>query len=99
MNSLSKTECPTTQDQNNCLLTVPEAAALLHISSGTLFHWISENRVPFIRFSSRCVRFSKSALLKWLEDLTHSAEKSPPANSFRNRSARAFCKSTSGEPK
>jgi excisionase family DNA binding protein len=99
MNSLSKTNCPTTHEKNDCLLTVPEAAAFLHLSPGTLFHWISENRVPFIRFSSRCVRFSKTALLQWLEGLTHSAEKLPPANSFRNRSAKAFCKSISGESK
>jgi DNA-binding XRE family transcriptional regulator len=53
-------------------------------SPGTLFHWISENRgVPCIRFSSRCVRFSKSALLIWLEGLTHSAEERPRAKPFR----------------
>jgi hypothetical protein len=88
-------------DGDDRLMTVPEAAVFLHISPGTLFHWISsENRgVPVIRFSARCVRFSKTALLKWLDGLTHSAGSPLHADVFRNRPTRAFRKSNSGEQK
>jgi len=61
-------------DHNDCLLTVPEAAAFLHLSSGTVYHLISERRIPVIRISSRCVRFSRQALMLWIEDLSESVE-------------------------
>ena len=55
------------------LLTVPEAAAFLHIAVGTAFHWISEGRLPTIHLSARCVRFSKVALQKWLKERSRRA--------------------------
>lgn len=49
------------------LLDVREAAALLGISPFSLYHWISEKRgIPVIRLSSRCVRFRKSDLEAWI---------------------------------
>lgn len=56
------------------LLTVTEAAALLHISPLSLYHFISQRRIPVVRISSRCVRFSRRALLEWVENRTQKAE-------------------------
>jgi len=58
------------------LLTVVEAARFLNITPGGLYHMISspDSRIPAIRISARCVRFSRNALLKWLDEMTQSAE-------------------------
>lgn len=85
--------------QDDHLLSVAEAAAFLHLSPGTIYHLISQKRVPVIKVSSRCVRFSKQALLTWLEDLSHSVEEPPPADFVRTRFTRQLKESTSGEQK
>ena len=51
------------------LLTVSELAERLGISPGTAYHWISQGRLPCVRFSSRCVRFRESDVEKMLERL------------------------------
>jgi len=53
------------------LLTVVEAARL-NLSPGTLYHLISQRRIPVVRISSRCVRFRRQALIVWIESLTQS---------------------------
>ena len=52
------------------LLTVPQAAEFLHLSAGTVYHLVGQRRLPVIRLSSRCIRFSLHALLIWLDSLT-----------------------------
>jgi len=51
------------------LLTVKEAAERLRIAAGSLYHWVSEGRVPCVRFSARCLRFRESDLSKLIEEL------------------------------
>lgn len=48
------------------LLTVPEAAELLRLSPGTLYHLISRRAVPCVKLSKRCVRFRQSELERWI---------------------------------
>ena len=48
------------------LLTVHDVARLTGLSSGTLYHFISERRIPFVRISARCVRFRRSDLEAWI---------------------------------
>jgi excisionase family DNA binding protein len=54
------------------LWTVVEAAQYLNLTPGSLYHLISQQRIPVIRISARCVRFSRRALLDWVEHLTSS---------------------------
>jgi excisionase family DNA binding protein len=51
------------------LLTVTELAERLGISPGTAYHWLSQGRLPAVRFSKRCVRFRESEVEKMLEQL------------------------------
>lgn len=74
MNLPSESSCHDSLDDRDRLLTVHEAAQFLHLSCGTLYHLISQKRVPVIKISCRCVRFSRRALLLWLESLTHTVE-------------------------
>ncbi len=50
------------------LLDYQEAADLLGVRRGTLYAWVSQKRLPFIRFSGRCVRFEEAALLAWVAE-------------------------------
>jgi excisionase family DNA binding protein len=52
------------------LYTVKEMARILNINEGTLYHWISAQRVKVVRFSKRCVRFRMSDVDALLETLS-----------------------------
>ncbi|MBZ5720087.1 MAG: helix-turn-helix domain-containing protein [Acidobacteriia bacterium] len=50
------------------LLDVREAAWLLRLFPGTLYHMVAEGRVPCIRLSRRCLRFRRSDLDEWVTE-------------------------------
>lgn len=52
------------------LLNIEEASAITGFSAGTLYHWVSQGRVPFVRLSKRCIRFRLSDLEAWLTKKT-----------------------------
>ena len=52
------------------LLTVKEAAERLGINVGSLYHWLSQGRIPCVRFSARCVRFRESDLARLVDQLS-----------------------------
>jgi excisionase family DNA binding protein len=49
------------------LLTIEEVAELTGFSVGTLYHWVSQGRIPVVRLSARCIRFRRSDIDEWLE--------------------------------
>ena len=51
------------------LLTAAEVANLTGFAEGTIRHFVSQRRIPFIRISARCVRFRRSDIETWLEKL------------------------------
>jgi excisionase family DNA binding protein len=50
----------------DALLTVQEVSQLTGLSVGTLYHWVSQRRIPFVRLSARCIRFRRSDLEAWI---------------------------------
>jgi excisionase family DNA binding protein len=50
------------------ILTSEEARRLLRISRGTLLAEVHAVHLPAIWVSQRCLRFSRTALERWLED-------------------------------
>lgn len=52
------------------VLDVDEAAALLRIHRDTLYNEVAGNRVPHRRLG-KLIRFSRSALIRWLDAPTH----------------------------
>jgi len=52
---------------NKLLLTVGEVSELTGITVGTLYHWVSQGRIPCVRLSSRCLRFRFQEIEKWIE--------------------------------
>jgi excisionase family DNA binding protein len=51
------------------LLTVAEVANLTGFAEGTLRHFVSQKRIPVVRISARCVRFRRSDIEAWLEQM------------------------------
>jgi excisionase family DNA binding protein len=62
------------EQEQDRLLNIVDAAKFLGLSVGGLYHLVSQHRVPVIRISARCIRFSRGALLKWLAELSQPAE-------------------------
>ena len=52
------------------LLTVKELAELLGIAPASVYHWLSQKRLPCIRLSARCVRFRQKDLEALIEQLS-----------------------------
>jgi excisionase family DNA binding protein len=52
------------------LLTVKEVSELTGLAVGTLYHFVSQQRIPVVRLSKRCIRFRYSDLLDWIQTFT-----------------------------
>jgi excisionase family DNA binding protein len=76
------------------LLTVQELAERLGISPGTAYHWLSQGRLPAVRFSKRCVRFRESDVEQLLDQLRNS-DADPERNAQSQKAWREKLKSRS----
>ena len=76
----SKTEIPNAMKQETSavsspflsadrLLTIDEVAELTGLTKGSLYHFVSQRRIPVVRLSKRCIRFRQSDLSEWIETL------------------------------
>jgi len=52
------------------LLTIQEVSEWTGLAVGTLYHFVSQQRIPVVRLSKRCIRFRYSDLLDWIQTLT-----------------------------
>lgn len=50
------------------LLTPGEAAEVLRIGKSTMYRWVKESKVPYIRLPSGDVRIDEKELDAWLAD-------------------------------
>jgi excisionase family DNA binding protein len=55
------------------LLTISEVAELTGLKVGSIYHFVSEGRIPVVRISRRCIRFRRAELESWFDELTHKA--------------------------
>jgi excisionase family DNA binding protein len=51
------------------LMDVNEVAEFLGLAVGTVYHLVSQKRLPCLRLSARCLRFRKSDLTALLDEL------------------------------
>lgn len=49
------------------LLTIDELAAELRVSKGTLYNWVYQRKIPYVKVG-RLVRFERSAIDKYLDE-------------------------------
>lgn len=54
---------------NDRLMTVSEAAEFLGLAVGTIYHMVSQKRLPCVRLSARCLRFRRSDLEEFIANL------------------------------
>jgi predicted DNA-binding transcriptional regulator AlpA len=62
-----------TESREKLLIDIRELSQLTGIAVGSLYHWASEGRIPCIRLSARCLRFSLPAIREWLAELNEPA--------------------------
>jgi excisionase family DNA binding protein len=56
------------------LMGYSEAAAFLGVPKGTLYWWVHEGRVPFVRLGRLTVRFDPADLRTWIDTRRHSPD-------------------------
>jgi len=56
------------------LLTIADAAELLQLAPGTIYHLISRRALPCVKLSKRCVRFRQSELERWISSHSEDCE-------------------------
>jgi|Deesub1362A_J573_1020465.scaffolds.fasta_scaffold51861_2 excisionase family DNA binding protein len=59
------------------LLTPKEVAQRLNVSIMSIHRWVKSNQIPYVRLSSRIVRFSEQELNKWLKERSIPALRRP----------------------
>jgi excisionase family DNA binding protein len=69
---------PERADGDDVVLTAVEAAKLLRVSRSRLYAMAAAQEIPHLRLSTRCVRFCRSSLLRWLEEREQGGA-APPA--------------------
>jgi excisionase family DNA binding protein len=67
------TELDKKQDVVDRLLNVGEVAAILGLVSGSVYHMVSQGRLPCVRLSARCLRFKESAIRQLIDSLAEEA--------------------------
>lgn len=87
-----------TESNEKLLIDIRELSELTGISVGSLYHWASEGRIPCVRLSARCLRFSLPAIREWLAELNEPATEPPSGpsanitvstkNNLRNKNVR-----------
>jgi excisionase family DNA binding protein len=55
------------------LLDVKEVAELLGLAIGSVYHLVSEKRLPCVRLSARCLRFRESAIERTIQNWSEEA--------------------------
>jgi len=56
--------------EEDCLWTIVEASRFLNLAVGSVYHMVNQHRIPVVRISSRCIRFSRRALMEWVQSRT-----------------------------
>jgi excisionase family DNA binding protein len=67
------------------LIGVRELARLTGLSVGTLYHLVSQQRIPVIRISRRCIRFRPGDIEDWIsQNSVPRGDSGPVRREFRN---------------
>ena len=52
------------------LLNISEAAEYLGVAEKTLYHWVSQRKIPFVKLSHKVLRFDPIRINEWVEENT-----------------------------
>lgn len=59
---------------SSTLWDVDQVAEYLRLAPGTIYHFLSEHKLPCVRISARCVRFDPKAIEEWVAQRTEEPE-------------------------
>jgi predicted DNA-binding transcriptional regulator AlpA len=62
-----------TEVKEKLLINIEELSELTGLAVGSLYHMVSQRRIPCVRLSQRCLRFSVPAIREWLDGLSERA--------------------------
>lgn len=48
------------------LINIQELSRMTGFTVGTLYQFCSQKRLPFLRFSRRCIRFDVNEIMEWI---------------------------------
>ena len=81
INSEKATDCPqgcsdrrVVGKTEKILIDIRELSAMTGLQRGSLYHLVSQHRIPFVRISSRCIRFELNAIREWIATLSMPAD-------------------------
>jgi len=55
---------------DEALWNAEELAKYLKMAKGSIYHLVSQGRIPTVRLSARCIRFRPSEIAAWVESIT-----------------------------
>jgi excisionase family DNA binding protein len=61
--------------KENRLLKIDEVANMTGLAKGSIYHLVSQKRIPVVRLSKRCIRFRQSDLSDWIQTLTQQSDR------------------------
>jgi predicted DNA-binding transcriptional regulator AlpA len=57
------------EPKEKLLIDIRELSALTGIAVGSLYHMVSQHRIPCVKLSQRCLRFSVARIHEWIAEL------------------------------
>ncbi|MEO0301669.1 MAG: helix-turn-helix domain-containing protein [candidate division WOR-3 bacterium] len=57
-------------------MTIKEASKYLNVAEKTLYKWVNERRIPFVKLSRKTLRFDIDVIEKWIKE--HMVEEIAP---------------------
>jgi predicted DNA-binding transcriptional regulator AlpA len=64
-----------TESKEKLLIDINELSQLTGIAVGSLYHMVSQHRIPCVKLSQRLLRFSVPQIREWVESHSEPARK------------------------
>ena len=52
------------------LISVQELSKMLNFAPTTIYRWVKDRRIPFVKMPGNDIRFDKAKIEKWIENRT-----------------------------
>ena len=52
------------------LISVQELAEMIKFTPATIYRWVKDRRIPFVKMPGNDIRFDKQKIEKWIENRT-----------------------------
>ena len=52
------------------LISVQELSKMLNFAPNTIYRWVKDRRIPFVKMPSNDIRFDKAKIENWIENRT-----------------------------